>query len=66
MTDLVVAFRNDIFEHRRVTTTKHPASFMMLDFVASIGQKMPPVLFKLGYRLTSAAYKEILETKVLS
>ena len=29
-------------------------------------EKMPPVWFKRGCRLTSADYKEVLETKVLS
>ena len=38
----------------------------MLGIVASNGEKMPPDWFQQGYRLTSAVYKEVLETKVLS
>ena len=63
--DRVVTFGNDVSEHRRMSTTKHPASIMMLGVVASNGEKMPPVWFERGYRLTSAVYKEVLETKVL-
>ena len=63
--DRVVSFGNDVSNHQRVSTTKHPASVMMLGVVASNGEKMPPVWFERGYRLTSAVYKEILETKVL-
>ena len=50
---------------RYVTTTKHPAYAMMLGVVASNGEKMPPVWFKGGYRLTGADYRDILATKVL-
>ena len=50
---------------RYVTTTKHSASVIMLGVVASNGEKMPPVWFKGGYRLTGADYRDILATKVL-
>ena len=49
-----------------MSTIKHSALIMMLDVVASNGEKMSPVFFKEGYRLTSAVHKEILETKILS
>ena len=39
-------------------------SIMMLNVVASKGEKMLPVLFEQGYRLTSVVYKEVFETKV--
>ena len=39
---------------------------MMLGVVASNGEKMPPVWFSRGYRLTAAAYKDALVTKILS
>ena len=38
---------------------------MMVGVVASNGEKMPPVWFPTGQRLTAADYKEILEFKVL-
>ena len=63
--DRVVTFGNDVSEVRRVSKTKHPASVMMLGVVASNGEKMPPVWFKTGYRLTAADYREVLATKVL-
>ena len=62
----VVSFGKDISEVRNVSTTKHPASVMMLGVVASNGEKMHPVWFDVGYRLTAAEYKDILATKVLS
>ena len=34
---------------------------MILGFVASNGEKMPPVWFQRGYRLASAVYKEVLK-----
>jgi len=63
--DRVVSFGQDISDVRYVTTTKHPASVMMLGVVASNGEKMPPVWFKGGYRLTGTDYRDILATKVL-
>ena len=56
----VVTFKNDVSEQWKVSTTKHKASIMMLCIVSS------KVWFKGGYRLTSAVYKEVLETKVLT
>ena len=41
--DPVATFSKDISEIRKVSTTKHPASVMMLGVVASNGKKMPPV-----------------------
>ena len=63
-TDRVVTFGNEFFEYRRVSTTKYPVSIMMLGVVASNGEKMSPVLFELGYKLTSVVYKKVLEMKV--
>ena len=48
----VVRFRNDVSQHRRVSTTKHPASIMMVGIVASNAKKMPPVWFAQGYMLS--------------
>lgn len=62
--DRVVCFDKSEYGIRNVTTTKHPASVMMLGVVASNGEKMPPVWFPVGYRLTGADYLEILKTKV--
>ena len=39
----VATFGKDISEIRKVSTTKHPASVMMLGVVATNGEKMPPV-----------------------
>ena len=61
----IQSFGQDISELRNVSTTKHPASVMMLGVVASNGEKMPPVWFPRGYRLTAAAYKDVLVTKIL-
>ena len=61
----MVSFGKDISELRNVSTTKHPASVMMLGVVASNREKMPTVWFPRGYRLTSAAYKDVLVTKIL-
>ena len=61
----IVVFGNDVSEHRRVSTTMNLASNMMPDFLTSNGEKMPPVWFERDYRLTSAFYKDVLETKVL-
>ena len=47
-------------ELRNVSTTKHPASVMMHGVMASNGEKMPPVWFPRGCRLTTAAYKYVL------
>ena len=63
--DRVVSFGQDVSEVRNISTTKHPVSVTMLGVVASNGEKMPPVWFPTGYRLTAADYKEILESKVL-
>ena len=63
--DCIVSFGQDTSELRNVSTTKHPASVMMLGVVASNGEKMPPVWFPRGYRLTAAAYKDVLVTKIL-
>ena len=46
-------------------TTKHSASVMMLGVVALNGEKMPPVWFLYGYKLTATYYKDVLATKVL-
>ena len=43
--DCVVSFGQDVSEIRNVSTTKHPASVMMLGFVASKGEKMSSVWF---------------------
>ena len=63
--DHVATFKNAVSEHRRVSTTKYSTSTMILGVVASNGKKMPLVWCERGYRQTSAAYKENLETKVL-
>ena len=54
----VVTFGNDVSEHSRVSTIKHPVSIMMLGVVLSNGEKMPLVRFERGYRLTSAFTKK--------
>ena len=41
--DQVVIFGNGVFEHLKVSTTKHLTSIMMLGFVESNGEKIPPV-----------------------
>ena len=64
--DRVVSFGQDISGVRYVCTTKHPASVMMLGVVASNGEKMPPVLFRRGYRLTGVDGMDIMTTKVLA
>ena len=61
--DWIIMFGNDFSEYPRVPTTKHPASIMMLDVVASNREKMPLVWFERGYRLTSAVYKKIWRWK---
>ena len=45
LNDRVVTFGNNVSEHRRVSTTKHPASIMMFVFVASNREKMHQVWF---------------------
>ena len=52
--DRVVSFRIDISKHRRVSTTKHPPSIMILGTVVSIGEKLPIFWFERGYRLSCA------------
>ena len=42
-TNRVVAFGNDVSEQRRVSTTKHSASIIILGAVVSNGKKMTPV-----------------------
>ena len=64
--DRVITFENDISAHHRVSTTKHTASIMIIGVVASNWENMPPVWLERDYRLISAVYKDILETKVLS
>ena len=61
----VTAFENYISKHRKVSTTNHSASIVMIGVVVSNGEKKLPVWLKRDYRLTSAVYKEILETKVI-
>lgn len=63
--DRVICFGDTSLAARNVSKTKHPASVMMLGIVASTGEKMPPVWFPTGYRLTAADYLEILKTKIL-
>lgn len=46
--DRVVSFGQDVSEYRYVSTTKHPATVMMLGVVASNGLKMPPHLVPNG------------------
>ena len=41
--DRVLTFENNASEHHRMSTIKHTASIMMLDVVASNGEKMPLV-----------------------
>ena len=50
----IVTFSNNVVsEHRRVSTTKHPASTIMFGIVASNGEKMLSIWLELDYRLTS-------------
>ena len=60
--DRVVSFGQDISGVRCVSTTKHPASAMMLGILAFNEEKMPSVSFKGGYRLTGDNYREIMAT----
>ncbi|QQP39809.1 Putative transposable element [Caligus rogercresseyi] len=62
--DRVICFGNVSNVIRCVSKTKHPASVMMLGIVASTGDKMPPIWFPTGYRLTGADYLELLKTKI--
>ncbi|QQP52487.1 Putative transposable element [Caligus rogercresseyi] len=62
--DRVICFGNVSNVIRSVSKTKHPASVMMLGIVASTGDKMPPIWFPTGYRLTGADYLELLKTKI--
>ena len=48
-----------------MSTTKHPASVMILGVVASNVVKIPPVWFSRGYRPTVVAYKDVFVTKIL-
>lgn len=63
--DRVISFGRTPPNMRSVSKTKHPASVMMLGIVASTGDKMRPIWFPTGYRLTEADYLKILKTKVL-
>ena len=49
----IVSFGKDISKVCNVSTTKHLASVMMLDVMASNRKKMPPVWFDVSYRLTA-------------
>ena len=64
--DRVVTFGNELYENRRMPSTKNPASIMVIGVVASNKTKMYPVWFERSYRLTSPIYKEVLESKVLA
>lgn len=63
--DRVISFGKTPPNMRSVSKTKHPASVMMLGIVASTGDKMRPIWFPTGYRLTGADYLRILKDKVL-
>jgi len=52
-------------DQRTITTTKHPASAMALGFVASNGIAAPLIWFPGGYRLTAAAYIDVLKANLL-
>ena len=64
--DRIITLRNDVSEHHRMSTIKHPATVMMIAVVASYGEKMPLLWFERGYRQTSAIYKKSLEDKSFS
>ena len=55
----------DISDVRCVSTIKYLGSAMMLGVVVSNREKMPPDWFDAGYRLTAAAYKDILALRIL-
>ena len=55
----------DQAENRYVTTTKHPATAMLLGVVASTGEVGPPIWYPQGYRLCADAYIDALRTKIL-
>ena len=59
----VVAFRNNVSEHRRVSTTKHPASIMMFGVVALKEEKMLPIWLERGYRVSLLFIKKFLRRK---
>ena len=61
----VASFGKDISEVCNVSATKHLASVIMLGVMVSNGEKMPPVWFDIGYRLTATDCKAILATKAL-
>ena len=63
--DCVVGFDKDISDVHCVSTTKYPASAMMLGVMVSNREKMPPNWFDISYRLTAAAYKAILASRIL-
>ena len=62
--DTHVCFRQDVFEDRKISTKKHPVSVIMLGVVASNGEKMPPVWFPTGDRLTAVGYRDVLDSKL--
>ena len=59
----VVGFDKSISDLHCVSTAKYPASVMMLGVVASNGEKMPPIWFDIGYRLTSCCLQGYLGLK---
>ena len=63
--DRVAGFDKGISDVRCVSTTKCQASAMMLGVVASNREKMPPDWFDVGFRLTAAACKDILASRIL-
>ena len=63
--DCVVGFDKDISDVHCVSTTKYPASAMMLGVMVSNREKMPSNWFDISYRLTGAAYKAILASRIL-
>ncbi len=63
--DRFISFGEVADEHGNISTTKHPASVMMLSLVTSNGAIMKPVWFLTGYRLMGDNYVEILASKVL-
>ncbi len=50
---------------RYVSTTKHPASVMMLGIIGSNGKVMPPIWFETGYRLNANTYAKVMEATVI-
>ena len=65
LNDRLVTIENNVSDHHRVSKTKHPASSMMFGVVASNMNKLSLVWCERSYRLTSAVYKEIFDTKAV-